>query len=469
MPPRRRTLPRLVTAVALAAALAAAPSVAHAAPAPRAGATDGGDPYFPGLGNGGYDVVSYSLFLDYEPGSRALDGRAVIVLTPTQALSSFSLDLRDLVVSGVTVNTRGATFRQTDGELIITPRRALTRGVPTLVNVRYGGTTGTPVDNTGAPFGWVSTDDGALVASEAYGAPTWYPVNDTPTDKARYSFVVTVPEGRTVVANGLPVGSPTTRAGRTTWRWVETSPMASYLAAVNIGDYDLARSRTASGLPIIDAIDRDITGDARTRSEDALATQAEVIDYFTTVFGPYPFRSAGGVVDDDDIGYALETQSRSLYTGSADESTVAHELSHQWYGNSVTLERWADIWLNEGFATYAQWLWDEHSGGATVADHAAEVAAIPADDPFWSVEIGDPGPEGLFDGAVYDRGALTLVRLQERIGPDAFARLLVEWPKRYRYGSAGTADLRALAEELSGQDLGGFFETWLYTPVKPEQ
>ncbi|MCJ1695202.1 M1 family metallopeptidase [Rathayibacter caricis] len=443
---------------------------AVAAPSSTARAVDGGasagDPYFPGLGSTGFDALSYSLVLKYDPAARALGGRALVTLAPTRDLRSLSFDLTGLTVSKVTVNTRSAAFVQEGSELVVTPARSLRKGVPTLVNIEYAGTTGNPVDNTGAPFGWWSTSDGALVASEPNGASTWYPVNDSPADKARYTFTITVPEGRTVVANGVPVGSPTTSKGWTTSSWVETSPMASYLAMVNIGDYDLVRS-TRGGIVTVDAIDRDITGDVRAGTEAALAKQGDIIDYFSTVFGPYPFRSGGAVVDDEEIGYALETQGRSFYSGGADESTVAHEIAHQWYGNSATPGVWSDIWLNEGFATYAEWLWEEHSGGTSVADSAAQVAAIPADDPFWATAVADPGATGLFDGPVYARGGLTLVELREEIGADAFAVLLERWATENRYSTVSTADLQALAEEVSGQDLSAFFEAWLVTPEKP--
>jgi aminopeptidase N len=337
---------------------------------PVPGGPSAGDPYFPGLGNTGYDARAYHLDLTYDPASRALDGTATIRLRAERALSSFNLDLRGLTVSRVRVDGRGAAFEQAGDELTITPRQPLRRHAAAVVRVAYGGTTGRPVDNTDSLFGWVSMPDGAVVASEAYGAPTWYPVNDSPADKARYSFEVTVPQGTSVVANGLPVGRPTTRHGWTTSRWAERSPMASYLATVDIGDWDITRNRTADGVPVINAVDRDLTGAARRTTLAALAKQDRILAFFSDRFGPYPFRSTGAIVDaDDDLGYALETQSRPYYSGRASEGTVAHELAHQWYGDSVTPRLWKDIWLNEGFATYAQWMWGAHEGGRSVASH----------------------------------------------------------------------------------------------------
>jgi aminopeptidase N len=461
---KHRTARRARTAVLATGALVAGTALAAVAAEP--GGSSSGDPYFPGLGNTGYDVRSYHLDLRYRPATKRLRGIATVRLRPRVDLSSFNLDLRGLRARWVRVDGRPATFSQGGGELVVDPARDLRRGRVAVAHIRYGGTTGQPRDNTGSLFGWVSTDDGAVVASEAYGAPTWYPVNDSPADKARYSFRVTVPRGRVVVANGLPVGRPVTRRGWTTYRWAERSPMASYLATVCIGDYAVTSYR-ARGLRFIDAVDRDLPAPLKRMSRQALAKQAAMVAYFSRHFGRYPFTSAGAIVDDDELGYALETQTRALYTGGAAEPTVAHEIAHQWYGNSVTPRRWADIWLNEGFATYATWMWRQHQGGQSVAESAAQVLATPETDSRWDLPPADPGAEHLYDWAVYQRGALTLFELREEIGDRAFARLLRRWAADHRHRNAGTAALVALAEEVSGRQLDAFFQTWLYTPGKP--
>ncbi len=460
----RKARTRARTAALLTGVLVGGTALAAVAAVP--GGSDSGDPYFPGLGNTGYDARSYHLDLRYRPATDRLQGLATIRLSPGEDLSSFNLDLRGLQVRSARVDGRPAAFSQAGGELLVRPARTLRKGRLAVATVRYAGTTGRPVDNTDSLFGWVTTPDGAVVASEAYGAPTWYPVNDSPADKARYSFRVTVPRGKVVVANGLPVGKPVTRRGWTTYRWAEKSPMASYLATISIGDYDLTSYRR-QGLRFIDAVDRDLSGPALASTTRALAMQPAMIAYFARQFGPYPFTSAGAIVDDDALGYALETQTRSLYTGGAGEATVAHEIAHQWYGDSVTPRRWADIWLNEGFATYAEWMWRAHRGGPSVADRAAAVLAIDAGSSFWQLPPGDPGAERLYDAPVYNRGALTLYELREKIGSEPFARLLRLWAARHRHGNAGTPALVALAEEVSGQELDAFFQTWLYTPGKP--
>src|SRR3954452_5570725 len=460
-------LPRLATVVAVALTVPLlVTTTASAAPA----VLGGGDPYFPAAGNGGYDVAHYGLGLTYDPATGRLDGTAVITLTATSDLDSFSLDLRNLQASSVVVDTRTATFTQVaatggvGGELVVTPRQRLRAGSTHVVTVVYGGVPGQPTDQTDALYGWVSYPDGAFVANEPEGASTWYPVNDVPTDKATYDFTITVPQGLTAIANGEPVGRPVTAGGRTTYVWHAKDPMASYLSTASIGNYTASTQTGPHGLPILNYVDQDL----KPKAADGLALQPQMIQFFEGVFGPYPFSSFGAIVDDDDdAGYALENQTRPIYAGAPDEITVAHELAHQWVGDSVTPEQWKDIWLNEGFATYAEWLWGESRGQTTVQAQFDRVMKAKATDPFWQVLPGDPGAPDLFDAATYDRGGATLVALRTTIGDRPFATLLRTWTTQNRGGNVTTADFIALAEQVSGQQLDDFFDTWLYTKGKP--
>ena len=433
---------------------------------PVDGGESSGDPYYPRLGDTGYDALRYDVALRYAPATRRLSAITAIRLRPLVALKSLALDLRGLHVSRVTVDGHAAAFSQSDDKLRVRPADALPKGRAATVRVTYSGTTGRPVDNTGSLFGWISTPHGALVASEAYGAPTWFPVNDSPADKAAYSFSVAVPRGKEVVANGLPVGKPVTRSGWTTWRYAEGTPMASYLATVVIGDYTITRSKSA-GLPSLTAVDEHLTGSARKKSLAAIAKQPAIIRYFSQRFGAYPFRSAGSIVDSFDIEYALETQTRPIYSPSADETTVAHETAHQWFGDSVTPARWSDIWLNEGFATYAEWLWDQHAGITTFDAEVQRLRGTPASDDLWKGAVADPGVDHLYEGLVYDRGALALIQLRKRIGGSTFDRLLRTWAATHRHGTGSTAQFEALAARLSKQDLTSFFTIWLHTAGKP--
>jgi aminopeptidase N len=296
---------------------------------------------------------------------------------------------------------------------------------------------------------------------------TWYPVSDHQTDKATYSFQITVPDGKVAVANGLPAQDPVTDNGWTTWYWNAPDQQASYLTTASVGDYDLRYAVTDGGLPIIDAVDDNLTSTNAATTEASLDQQADMIAFFEETFVPYPFNSYGSIVDDDSVGYALETQTRPVYSRVARESTVAHELAHQWFGNAVSPARWQDIWLNEGWATYAEWLWSDDSGGDSAQTSFEAVMDIPADDAFWSLVIADPGPLGLFHGAVYDRGAATLHALRVKIGDEAFYAGAREWLERYNDSTGTTEDFQAVYEEVSGQNLDSFFDVWVRTPSKP--
>lgn len=454
-----------------------------------AGAEGAGDAYFPLAGNGGYDVQHYGLDIHYQPPAAApapltgqLTGTATIDLIATQDLDRFNLDLRGMDVTSLTVNGKpaaeiappavgaeveGAAYWQTQDdtarvwELTVQPRPKLKAGETVQVVVEYGGATTRPLDIEGALYGWVTTRDGAMVVSEPDGSMTWYPVSDHQTDKASYSFEITVPEGKVAVANGLPSGEPVTEGGWTTWFWDAPDQQASYLTTASVGDYELRTSETADGLPIIDAVDDNLTDANEAITNASLARQAEMIDFFETQFGSYPFVAYGSIVDDDTVFYALETQTRPVYSRVAREGTVAHELAHQWFGNAVSPERWQDIWLNEGWATYAEWLWDEYDGGATAQETFDEVYSIPADDEFWETPIGDPGPLGLFVGPVYDRGAATLHALRLKVGDEAFFDATRLWLERYNDSTGSADDFEAVFEEVSGKNLDEFFDVWL--------
>jgi hypothetical protein len=206
---------------------------------------------------------------------------------------------------------------------------------------------------------------------------------------------------------------------------------------------------------------------------EALGRQPEIISLLEAIFGSYPFDVAGGSVPGYLVVFSLENQTRPTYSPSifysaeTAASVVAHELAHQWFGDSLTVDSWQHIWLNEGFASYAQWLVSEREGSMS-ADESFNLAyATEANDPFWSVVIGDPGPEQLFAGAVYSRGAMTLHQLRIAVGDDVFFEILQEWASSRAGTTVTTDDFIALAEALSGQSLTDLFQTWLYVPAKP--
>jgi aminopeptidase N len=447
-------------------------NVGAASAAPFVAGSPGlGDPFFPFAGNGGYDVRHYSLELDYERAANMLDAEARIRAKATQNLSSFNLDLRGFEISDLEVDGRDAGFtRSGEHELTVTPRRGLRAHKSFVVEVDYAGEPTEVIDPDGSSEGWVPTDDGAFVVNEPQGSPGWYPANDNPRDKATYDFEITVPEGITAIANGRLL-STRTRGGKTTWRWREDSPMAPYLATATNGVFDLRVTRH-QGIPLYQAVDPEVGNP--TLAFERLAAEAEIIDFFSDLYGRYPFSSGGGVVDNGGVGYALESQTKSMYdvegssAGAPGASVVVHEVSHQWIGNSVTLTVWPDIWLNEGFARFSEWIYTERHGGATAQSQFDALYARPATHPFWTnPPAALPGPDVLFSSPPYDRGGMTLQALRVKVGDSVFFDILRRWYRDNRDGNVATADFIALAERESGQQLDDFFRVWLFMPGKP--
>ncbi|MEW2301751.1 M1 family metallopeptidase [Streptomyces sp. NPDC006655] len=453
--------------LAAVATAAAASFVIAAAPAPTPGADGVGDPYFPQLGNGGFDARHYDLDIAYAPDTGRLDGRTTITARTTQNLSTFDLDLQKLDVTRIEVNGRRAEFTRSGDEITVTPRNFLPRGREFTVSVTYGGIP-QPLNSPivfGSDYGWMKTPDGVFVACEPNAASTWFPSSDHPSDKATYDIRVKAPKGLTAVSNGRLV-STYDKGASTYTHWRESKPMATYLATATIGKFDVRTGKTPSGIPIYVAIDPTL---AHSNSVDVYAVTAAATDYWASVFGPYPFEETGAIVDDmPQAGFSLEVQSKPAYSAVRNETTIVHELAHQWFGDSVSVAQWKDVWLNEGFATYAQWLWAEHQGTRSAHDSfLAAYNARAAENPFWGITVADPQRDTMFASAVYQRGAMTLQMLRERISDTAFFKLLPAWTTLHRYGNADTADFIRLAEKVSGQQLDDLFRTWLFTPGKP--
>jgi len=275
-------------------------------------------------------------------------------------------------VKGIEVNDQAATFTRDGQELVSTPSSGIPAGSTFKVNVRYGGVPETIVGSPivfGAPYGFIHTDDGAFMGVEPNATSTWIRLNDHPSDKATWTFRVTVPSGLEVISNGTLV-SHKESAGKSTWVWDEPHPMANYLATAGIGQWEFKTGSTPGGIPETVGLDPVLKQSNPTAMDFFYDTTAEATDLWTETFGPYPFDSTGAIADNatynnQTIGFSLETQTRPLYSAVRSTGTIAHELAHQWFGDSVSVRTWKHIWLNEGFASFAQYLWDEHLGVRT--------------------------------------------------------------------------------------------------------
>ena len=460
----------VAAAATLALVLAGTPAQAVAA-AP--GAPGIGDPYFPDYGNGGYDVSHYDVRQRYYPDTDRLTGTTTILAKATQGLDRFNLDFL-LTVSSVKVNGWTATYeRRGDHELVVTPARPILGGQDLTIVVTYQGTP-SQVDVNGYTA-WTRTPDGALAVGEPEMAWWWFPSNDHPLDKATFDISTLVPNGTEVLSNGVMPRPPMQElTGWTRWSWRSSKPMATYLAFLAIGQYEIRTDTAPNGLQVINAYS-ELLGEFAEPARASVERTAEILEWASGIYGPYPFEAQGGVVvPPATLGFALENQTRPVYAAEffrrgSHPYVVVHELAHQWFGDSVSVNHWKDIWLNEGFASYSAFLWSEYTGEGTaqeVFDFYYNVR-YPADHPMWDIVVADPGAANIFSGAVYDRGAMTLHQIRLTIGDDAFFKLLKKWTATRQYGNGTTAQFQELAEQVSGEDLDGLFNAWLYSTGRP--
>lgn len=440
---------------------------------PRAGGSGLGDLYYPGLGNDGYNAQHYEVDLKVDPKSNQVVGRTIMEAEATQDLASFNLDFHGCQVDQVQVNGKPAQFARDQAELTITPQEPLLQGEDFEVSVNYSGQ---PQAKTSvcSPFlvGWKNNGQGIVVDSQPDGAQTWLPVNDHPRDKATYGITVEVPKPYVVAANGTLLAVED-HGDTQSFQFRTREPMASYLATVNVGDYVLDHQEGPDGIPIRNYFPPELVEKARFD----FGRTPEMIQFFSQRFGPYPYENYGVVVVNDPkaVSGAMETQTLSLFapdmvTGDrANEDLVAHELAHHWFGNLVSVSQWSDLWLHEGFASYSEWLWLEHTQGAeALNEKAAETRQWLSTQP--GVTIGAPPQDDLFHGQVYLKGALALHELRGKVGDEAFFGGIRTYLERHKGEGASNptiADLQRAVEESSGQPLEDFFQAWLYSAELP--
>ncbi|WP_295851132.1 M1 family metallopeptidase [uncultured Microbacterium sp.] len=419
------------------------------------------DSYAPQSGDLSYDVESYDLAIGYRVRTNRLDGVATIVAVARESLSSFAIDLVGLRTSRVRVDGVNARFSAGPRILRVTPPQALAPGDRFEVEVTYAGAPA-PRRSRWGTVGWEELTDGALVAGQPIGAPTWFPCNDRPDNRARMRLEITVDDGYVAAATGV-AGPRTRRGGRTTTTFVSDVPTATYLAAVHVGRYR-TRQLEGTGEALVPSVTVTAPPALTAAVDRAFATVPDMLRAFDRLFGPYPQEACTLVVTADELEIPLEAQGLAVFGMNhlvpAAQRLVAHELAHQWFGNSVGIARWSDIWLNEGFACYAEWLWSETSGGASVescvADHYARLAARPRD-----LLLVDPGPDDMFDDRVYKRGALTLHALRCTLGDEAFFDLLRTWTTDHRHALVTTDDFRAAVERAGGPDAAAVLSRWI--------
>ncbi|GAA1963824.1 M1 family aminopeptidase [Agromyces allii] len=504
------TRPRRLVALALpgllaAALLTTAPAMEASADEPIDGARTSTDPMFPNVGNGGYDALDYDVAIAWTPNATqsgstiagTIQATTTMTATAPQPLKSFSLDFEGLEVDAVTVDGVAAAWvREVDPsaikyKLIVTPTTPVSGEFS--VAVAYHGTPSSHTDLDGSSEGWNRTSDGATLLGQPIGMMTGYPHNNTPADKATYTFTIDIPTILNTVAGTAPAEAAAVSNGelasktaspdgtRTTWVWEQTKPMASELAVISIGRYDVIQSEVAlsdgSTIPSWSFMDYALAAANKNTIRTREAQLGTIIRNLETLYGPYPGKSTGVIVDTvpSGINYALETQDRSFFpsAGSVGGNTLIHELVHQWYGDNVSPVTWTDIWIGEGMATWGPAFYNTAEGfgaGATPTEttyYNSWNASAPTS-ANWSTAPGaQTSSANLYGYQTYTRGAQFWAALRVAIGDDAFFELIEEWQTRYAGTSRTGADLKALAEEISGRDLTAFYTDWILEPGKP--
>lgn len=434
-----------------------------AAPRPEAGT---GDTLFPDLGTTAIDVQSYDVDFTFDPADRMLRARVVISLEATVDADEISLDSDGPVVDSLLVDGVEANHRQAGEKLVVTLPTPVRAGSNVVLEIDYHRDTTERAPRPGigdSSVGWYNTPGGAYVLNEPNGTHRYLPSNDHPSDKALWTVTLRVPAGLQGIANGGLVSHDRTADGEV-YLWREESPMATYLLQVLIGRYTIIEDQVPDGPALLSVVLTEREAELR----PCLSSMPDMITRLERYFGPYPFGRYGMAISDSFSGLAMETQGRSLFSaddlfgcreGDHGSSVMAHELAHQWFGDAVTLARWDDIWLNESFATYGEWL--EFYGSDV--DRAAQDALRSR----WGSATGRPTVESMFGSNVYEGGAVVLHALRRTVGDETFFDTLRAWVSENHGGSATTADFIALAERMSGRDLGDFFDTWLYAEDVP--
>ncbi len=482
-----RALRTSLLAVAVSAGMLAAALPAGADVGPAPGSPGVGDRLYPLLGNGGYDALHYDLALRYAAAAPSSPATGTVTMTAraTQALSRFDLDYSGGAIGGVTVDGVAATYTRPQEELAITPATPIRKGATFTVVVSGFTATPTPPDgSTAAGTAFFVTGEGSATAGQADGMHRMFPSNDHPSDKASFTFTLDVPSSVTAVANGV-LARRTVTGPRTTWTYEQKEPMATELTQIVVGAYTVVPRGTVGGVVVRDVVPTAKLADYRTQ----LDVEKRQLAWMVARVGPYPFPDYGTlVVTAPDLGFALETQTLSLFdtTWFTDRPegvwspTMTHELAHQWFGDSVAPSAWTDIWQNEGHATWYEITWAEENGqltddyGYPTVDELMHAVYADGDQ-----ARADHGPvarplsgsvDDLFSSQSYEGGALVLYALRQKVGPAAFARVERAWAQVLRGRSAGTAAFIATASVASGQNLAPFLGAWLYgtrTPPMP--
>lgn len=416
----------------------------------------------------GFDVQIYDLTLSINQAAHQISGNVLATVLAEENLTSIPYNLVGLNVSQVYVNGSPASYTHTGG--IITINLNIPAGQTFTTQVFYSGTP----QLSGAPYnvGMILSGNTVFTISDPDAARYWWPCYDHPWDKAIVHLRVTLRSDWKVAANGIRDAITDNGDGSSTTFWTGQNPMTTYLACVTCGPY-VEINQTAGNVPIQNFVMQNQYNNALLD----LANLPDMINYFSQVFGPYPFEKYGNTVVSMSTYGAMEHQTITtlgnyIINGNGTyELTIAHELAHQWFGNAVSFLTFKDVWLSEGFATYSEHLWTDKTLGWQAACNYVDSSYHQ----YYLNWVASAGPQVIYDPAFnayfsppsYEKAASVLHMLRLKIGNDSFFQLLQNWFSTYSGGNAVTAEFQAMAEQICGQDLTQFFNQWIFSPGIP--
>jgi len=454
-----RLPPRLAFPVmhrfALCVVIAASTAATLALPAPE-GAYGA---IFPGSGSDAYDVSDYDLSLSIANRDRRFGGQVTISAAGRRDAERVSLDAgANLKIASVTRNGQPVEFLHRRTKLILALDQA--QGESWRVTVRYRGRIKRLIDGEGVQYGWVR--DGRnnwLALTEPAVTRVLMPVNDTPADQASYRFSIGVPRGYVGVANGRLV-SRTARGGRPRFVWELDGEIPPYAAVVGSGRWRLFHDVGGSVWNVA----------RKKRDLGGLRHLSRYQRFLEARLGEHPYGASGGIALPNPP-FALETATRPVYWSHPGGAIIVHEMAHDWFGNSVSIADWRQIWLNEGPATWFEWLWGAHRGNRSIRARITRPWCRYRND--WDFPTANPGPnDDIFSSVdVYWRGGLVMELLRRKVGTKKFLTILRRWTTENRFESVETSEFIALAEQVAGESLAEIFAPYLYgkRPIWPAE
>ncbi len=435
----------------------------------------------PQVGNGGYDVQHYNVDLTLtNPKTADLKTKVTLDAIAHSNLKEFTLDFKPFDYVKVTVNGNKAQFNMQDDELTVKPQTALKHNEPFQVEIEYEGSPSVVRESLihGTEVGLKNHQGTLTTLGEPRGNKNWLPSNNHPSDKATYDFSITTPQNYTSSANGPLTEKMTNPDGTVTSKFTMDSPMASYLAGINIWETDKYDSWTQPSVNGV-SIEHSAPKNADPLIRETLNKTPKMLNFLESWMGPYPFKNLGNHVFDKFFSGGLEVQSRNVYGSAvvADPSfgteVVAHETAHQWFGDSVSIKKWQDIWLKEAFATYFGIAYLAHEEAAKSGISEAEAMDKIFEKRYAyarnhkTSEPGDPKPETMYSYQHYLKMAAGVHALRKTVGDEQFRDIITTFTQTYKDQSVEVTDFIKVAQDVSQKDLTQLFDTWVYSERQP--